>query len=280
MFTVSSTFFRVGSGCTVTVFGGVFTPNCKAVIGGVEYAPLDVGEDFFSFAAPGSVGSYSFTITDGVTSTPTLSLKVVQLSDVNVWKLPKRGESEMLHFVLGLLPRGFGWHIVPGMNFHKLFSALALGILKIYDKLCDLVSQMSPLTTSDFARWEYELGLPKKGLEQSTNEGRLREIFRIARQRGGCSIVHFRQLLNLYGSTYEIYEYWKDPGEFPSWVEDLGDGKYFCVLVKLKLVNLTYFRTGIGRCGDRLTDFGDKVLEEILETDKQAHVRFICTYTE
>lgn len=46
MFTVSSTFFRVGSGCTVTVFGGVFTPNCKAVIGGVEYAPLDVGEDF------------------------------------------------------------------------------------------------------------------------------------------------------------------------------------------------------------------------------------------
>ncbi len=281
MFAVANTYIRAGVGCDVTVFGGVFNALCRVRIGAFVYPALDVDGYSFVFAAPKEAGTYSCVITDGTTSSEEITVEVVAIEEIDVWKLPERGEDEFVHLLLGLLPRGFAWNVIPGTNFYKLFSACAVALLWVYNLLANLVKELSPATTTSYSLWENELALPRKGLEQSTNEGRLKEIYRIACQRGGCTVPHYRQLLDLYGATYEIYEYWKNPEAFPSWVSELGERANYCVFVKVFLVDYTDDRADCeSSCEASLGGVGDTILEQLLLSDKQSHVRFIFGYEE
>lgn len=280
MFTVSERFYRVGTGSDVTIFGGVFGALCKVIINGTESSPLDVSAKSVTFSAPGTAGKYSFTISDGTTSSPECRLLVVPLENSETWRMPVRNEGKFLEALAGLCPRGSGWDVRKGTNFYKLLSGFAVGFLKVYESLCGLALQMSPLSSGTFGVWENELGLPRKGLEQTTDDGRRREIVRVARRRGGCTIPHYKQILDLYGADYEIFEYFSSPEEFPDWVKALGDDAYSYAMVRVYGTDKSMRFTCVSKCNESLGFSGDETLEALVNFDVQAHVKFIFTYLD
>lgn len=280
MYTISNQSIRVGAGNTVTVFGGVFNALCVVNIGNKTVSPLDVGEDFICFTAPSEPGNYTVTISGGGTSSPNIEMVVTSIQDQATWRLPIRGNDEFKNLLIGLMPKGFAWNVVSGTNFYKLFVSVAAALFLIYEVLANLVKESSPLTCENsLDLWERELGLPKSGLQQPNDDGRKREIVRISRQKGGATIPHFKQLLELYGADAEIYEYWKNPSVFPAWVANEGEQAKFYVQVKVYLKEMPQRGfTCNSNCNDRLGNTSDKILESLIKHDKPSHVKFIFTY--
>lgn len=279
MFTVVENGVKAFPGGFVTVHGGLFTSSCLVNIGGSSVVPYDVSDDSLVFVAPAEIGTFTFTITDGVVSSPSMRLVVVNASEISVNRLPMRGKDEFLQMLIGLMPKGFIWDIKPGTNFYKIFSAVASLLLMIYDLFRSLLVESSPITTTEIELWENELGLPRDGLEQTNPDGRKNEIIRIARKPGGCTLPHYRQLLDMYGKDYEIVEYWKQPSRFPGWVaENYGDQARMFVMFKIYQKQFTKSFTCRSACNSALGNERDLVLEKLLEFDKPAHVQFIYSY--
>lgn len=279
MFTVVEQNVKAYAGGFVTVHGGVFTSGTRIEIAGKTLVPYDVADDYIVFSAPADLGKYTFTIIEGAVRSPAVNLVVVDAAEVSVNRLPKRGQDEFLQMLIGLMPKGFIWDIKPGTNFYKIFSAVSSLLLMIYDLFRSILVESSPITTTEIELWENELGLPREGLEQSTAEGRKNEIIRIARKPGGCTLPHYRQIMEMYGKDFEIYEYWKDPSKFPSWVyQENGDKANFFVMFKIYQSEFTKNFTCKSKCNAKLGNERDIVLEKLLEFDKPAHVKFIYSY--
>lgn len=279
MFVISETKFKISQGGIVTVHGVGFSESCVVRISGLTYDPIDVSDESLSFAAPDQIGTYSFTIEDGVSTSSALTLYVEAYEDLPSYKLPERGESSFRRMLDSLMPRGFAWDYESGSNWSKLLSGIALSFAYLYGLLKDLVLQMSPFSTTDYNAWERELALPRKGLEQSSTTGRKNEIIRIARKKGGATVPYLRSILNLYGVNFDIYEYWQNPEKFPSWVAAEGDQANFYVLVKIYQDN--YYANGFtckSACNASLGHPRDSILEQILAEEKPAHVKIIYSY--
>lgn len=279
MFIVSSDKYKVSKGGAVTVQGVGFNDLCKVRINGVNYDPLDYSDEFISFAAPNDAGTFEFVILDGTSTTATLTLYVEEFEDLPTNRLKNRGESSFLRSLESLMPRGFAWEFGVESNWHKLWSAVALVFAYLYGLLKELVTEMSPYSTTSYGTWENELQLPIAGLEQSTLSGRKSEIVRISRRKGGATIPYLKSILDLYGVRYDLYEYWQNPEVFPQWVAANGDQANFFVLVKI--YSQTYYKYGANcksPCTASLGRQRDRKLESILNRIKPAHIKIVYSY--
>ena len=279
MFIIDSTNYKTSKGGIVTVYGVGFNADCVVTVDGLPQAPTDYDDGFICFSAPDSEGTHRFTISDGVSTSDSLTLYVVAFEDLNTYRLPDRSESSFLRMLDGLMPRGFAWQYGNGSNWSKLLSGIALSFAYVYEMLKNLILQMSPATTTSLGLWENELGLPHRGLEQSTDAGRKSEIMRVARKKGGATVPYLKSLLKLYGVRNDIYEFWKNPEVFPAWVSNEGENANYYVLIKV--YRDSYYGSGftcISPCNASLGEPRDSILESIVAQEKPAHVKVIYSY--
>ena len=270
----------VNVGNTVRLSGSGFDGACSVYAGNTAALVTDYDVDRLEFEAPKTEGSYVVRLVRGGVEAFRATIEVVGVEDAETWNLPVRGQGEFRNALIGMMPRGFAWHLGKNGNWWKLFTAFAAGFRELHENFRRLVDESSPLKTTSFAEWEKELGLPIKGLQQSTAAGRKNEIIRIARKKGGCTVPYLKSLLNLYGARYELFEYWKNPNVFPSWVaRNYGDKANFCILVKVYQDHYTSRGfTCNSKCDDALGGPNDYVMEAILEQEKPAHVKIIYRY--
>jgi len=270
----------VRAGGVVRLSGYGFDGACTVYVGNVSAIVLDYDTDWLEFEAPVAEGSFVVRLVRGGTEVYRTDIVVTALEDADTWNLPVRGRDEFREALLGMMPRGFAWFIGKAGNWWKLFSAFANGFVELHDNFRELVDESSPIKTTSFAEWEKELGLPIKGLEQSSAAGRKNEIVRISRKKGGCTVPYLKSLLNLYGARYELFEYWKNPSVFPSWVASKeGEKANFYVLVKVyqnKYTNRGF--TCNSKCTASLGVPNDYVMESILDRAKPAHVKIVYRY--
>ena len=270
----------VNVGGTIRMSGFGFDSSCRVLLGGKDALITDYANEWLEFEAPKTMGSYTLYLVQGGIEVLRESISVTGIEDAATWNLPVRDQDDFRNALLGLMPRGFAWHLGKGGNWWKLFCAFAIGILELYRSFRELVAELSPFKTTSFSQWEQELGLPINGLEQRTAAGRKNEILRIARKKGGCTVSYLKSLLNLYGAKYDLYEYWKDPSVFPSWVASReGEKAKFYVLVKVYVDK--YSDNGLNcnsNCNASLGDSRDRALEAIVDAAKPAHVKIIYRY--
>lgn len=202
----------------------------------------------------------------------------VQRSEHKLWNLPRRTAEDFRHALIGLMPRGFAWFTGVGGNWCKLFSGFAAGILAAYNMLRLLVTESSPVSTTELPVWETELGLPKKGLEFSDDADRKSEILRVSRDECGCTVNYIKYVASLFGLSVDVYEYWKNPEKFAG-VDFGGTDPNFYVIVKsdVPCENVDYHYCD-GYCDDRLLDFGDSNYEAVVMDLCQAHVKLLFEY--
>ena len=202
----------------------------------------------------------------------------VQRSERKLWNLPRRTAEDFRHALIGLMPRGFAWFTGVGGNWWKLFSGFAAGILAAYNMLRLLVTESSPVSTTELMPWESELGLPKRGLEFDDDSDRKKEILRISRDECGCSVNYIKSVAALFGLEVNVYEYWKNPEKFAG-VDFAGQDPNFFVIVKSDVVigGIGYFECD-GYCDDRLLDFGDSNYEAVVLDESPAHVKVLFEY--
>lgn len=280
MFIVDSNKYKAGAGGVVTVYGVGFNDACVVRISGRDYSPVDFDDEFICFNAPSELGTYSFEIRDGVSSSGELTLYVVAYEDLCTTKLPERQESSFVRLLDGLMPRGFAWEYENGSNWSKLIAGIALALAYLYDMLQNLVLQSSPVSTAEFGLWENELALPWKGIARDTDEGRKSEIIRVARKQGGATVPYLKSILDLMDVNYDMFEYANTPAVFPSWVPSkYGNRAGFVVMVKV--YRDSYYPYGMNcksPCNSSLGRARDKKIESVLDRVKQSHVKIIYSY--
>ena len=269
---------RVGG--VVRLSGSGFDSACSVTVGGNSVVVQDYSDEWLEFIAPKSTGSKAVRLLQNGSEKFSATLTVTGYENSETWNLPVRNEEDFRYAMIGMMPRGFAWYLGNDGNWWKLFSAFAAGFTDLYNSMRTLVREMSPVKTTNLSVWERELGLPVRGLEQSTTAGRKNEIMRVARGRGGATVPYLKSLLNLYGARYELYEYWKDPSVFPSWVADKeGENANFYVLVKV--YRDSYNSKGFNcnsKCNGCLGSSRDSKMEAILDQEKPAHVKIIYRY--
>ena len=280
MFIVDSNKYKAGVGGVVTVYGVGFNDACVVRILGKDYSPIDFSDEFICFNAPSELGTYSFEIRDGVSSSGALTLHVVAFEDLSTTKLPERQESSFVRMLNGMMPRGFAWEYENGSNWSKLIAGIALAFAYLYDMLQNLVLQMSPVSTTDLGVWENELALPWKGIPQDTDAGRKSEIVRVSRKQGGATIPYLKSVLNLMDVKYDLYEYAKTPAVFPTWVaSNYGNRAGFCVMVKVYRDRFyPYGMNCTSPCNSSLGSDVDRQVETVLNRVKPSHVKIIYSY--
>ncbi len=268
---------RVGVGMPVVVAGAGFGPATKVLADSLELPVLDYGGDSLTFSAPSSRGRFTVAVANGSDSV-SFVLTVERINSLNAWNLALRGTDEFRCSLVGLMPRGFAWHMGKDGNWWRLFSAYAEGFLAVYDMFRSLVAEADPSTTSCFGTWEYELGLPINGLERDSANGRRDEIFRIARKAGDNTVPYFKSLAALFGANAQIYEYWKNPGNFDG--VDFGDDNpnfYWMVEIEAEPDDWTVC-TCNDTCNDYLALWWNGPLEGLFDKVKPAHTKVVYSY--
>lgn len=289
---------RVNQGGSVYVFGSGFDYKCKVFADNgtpsqiAELSVLDYDESSLEFVAPKEAGSYDVLVVRENILFGRFSLTVVALRELNVWNIARRDNvvrdgvdcenEEFRSALLGLMPRGFAWFKGKVGNWWKLFAGFSLGFSAVYKILRDLVFESSPAKTTSYEVWERELGLPIKGLEQSTDARRLEEIFRVARKKGGTTIPYFKSLAALFGLRAEVYEYWNPEHRSHFEGVDFGDDDpNFCWMIAVEgSAEDWHICTCNDTCNDYLQEWSNVPAEVMFENLKPAHTKLLCSYVD
>ena len=269
---------RVNVGGTVKVNGSGFDSKCWVRIGSQYLPVLDYDSSSLEFAAPSETGSYTVAVGQGAAVVGDFPVVVVKLRELNTWTLPVRSVDDFRYALLGLMPRGFAWFLGENGNWWRLFSAFAAVVYVVYDLFRDVVKNMSPATTTAYAEWERELGVPLKGLEADTDDERLDEIYRVARKLPSDTIPYFKSIAALFGREVKIYEYWKNPEKFED--VDFGDDdpNFYWIVEQTSVDEDWRFYTCNDTCDDYLSWWWNSALESYFEIVKPAHTKVLYTY--
>lgn len=289
---------RVNQGGSVYVFGSGFDYKCKVLADNgtpsqiTELSVLDYDDNSLEFVAPKEVGSYDVLVVRENILFGRFSLIVVALRELNVWNVARRDNvvrdgvdyenEEFRSALLGLLPRGFAWFKGKDGNWWKLFAGFSLGFSAVCKILRDLVFESSPAKTTSYETWERELGLPIKGLEQSTDTRRLEEIFRVARKKGGATVPYFKSLAALFGLRAEVYEYWNPEHRSHFEGVDFGDDDpnfYWMLEIEAESEDW-YVCTCNDTCNDYLQWWWNAPMESLFNVIKPSHTKLVYSYTD
>ena len=126
--------------------------------------------------------------------------------------------------------------------------------------------------------WERIFGLDGSG--KSTQQ-RIRSVLTKLNETGGLSIPYFINLAAALGYIITITE----PQPFRTGVTRCGERLakeeiiwVWWVNIQNTASNTNYFRTGIAGAGDRLSDYGDDVIESVFQDLKPAFTAIRFTY--
>ncbi|WPU22555.1 YmfQ family protein [Cedecea neteri] len=122
------------------------------------------------------------------------------------------------------------------------------------------------------ADWERVLGITS--VATASYQQRQQRVLAKLAETGGLSIPYFTRLASSLGYTITIDE----PQPFRAGINRAGDELFVEDIIWVWVVNvqnsntLVYrFRSGNSAAGERLTSFGDPVIEEVFEDLKPAH---------
>ena len=269
----------VNGGGTVRMSGSGFDGFCAVVANGESLPVVDYDDSWMEFSAPSELGTVEVALVRGEYEYFRSSITVVRLNEIEIWNLPVRGKDEFKFALLGLMPRGFAWFTGKGGNWWKLFAACAAGVLDVYNSFRRLVDESSPAKTTSYPEWEKELGLPIKGAVRSSNEGRLSEIYRVARKPGGCTIPYFKSIALLFGKKINIYEYYRNPEKFVD-VDFGDDDPNFYWMIELEASAEDYhICTCNDTCNDYLREWWNAPIEAMFDSIKPSHTKLVYSYT-
>lgn len=179
-----------------------------------------------------------------------------------------------------LLPPG------PAMQFDgaDVISAVLLALgdsyNAVHDRSCDLLREVVPLTTVEMLPdWERVAGLPDDcAPETSTIEARRKALLSRLGAQGGQSRDFYIQLAASLGFAITITEY--NPFVAGSRAGDAlsNDGWTFYWKVTAVTQTVFAFKAGLGAAGEPLRDWGNDILECVLNKWKPAHTIIIFDY--
>ena len=269
---------HVNAGGSVFVYGSGFDSQCWVRIGSQYMPVLDYDDDCLEFSAPFEIARYTVTIGRGAVVAGEFYLSVVPLRESSTWNVGDRTVEDFRDALIGMMPRGFAWYLGRGGNWWKLFSAFGNVVLIVYNLFKSLVLNMSPAKTTAYSDWERELNLPVKGLEADTDDGRLNEIYRVARKMPSDTVPFYKSLAALFGRDVKIYEYFKEPEPFAAVNFGSDDPNFYWMVEQTATDDDWHICTCNDTCNDYLGWWWNPVLESYFETMKPAHTKVLYTY--
>jgi uncharacterized protein YmfQ (DUF2313 family) len=188
--------------------------------------------------------------------------------------------AEYRNQLVQLLPKGKAWEILPGNVMDNLLNGVAIELARTDGRGDDLLDEADPRTTYELLEdWERVFGLPDDctGPEDSL-ESRRQQIVSKMVMRGNQSIQFFKDLAAALGYTIEIEEF------TPFRVGDRVGARCYglewvhAFSVISSLGTIREFRAGQNYVGERLREFGNDVLECIINRAKPSHSVAIFEY--
>ncbi|CAB1206782.1 MULTISPECIES: YmfQ family protein [Serratia] len=177
-----------------------------------------------------------------------------------------------------LLPEAYG---VSEQVLSVELSAEGQALDKSYAYSGDVINGITPFYAKNLlADWERVLGLTP--LPDTTYQQRIENVLSKIRAVGGLSINYFISLAKKMGYTITIDEY--EP--FRAGINRVGDTIYSKDILWVWRINLKdlvipayKFMAGVSVAGERLTMFGDAVIESMFNELKPAHTYVYFTYS-
>jgi len=171
-----------------------------------------------------------------------------------------------LRILRGLLPRGVLWTKDPARRLTKLLQGLADELVRVHNRTGALMTEADPQTTSELLPdWERTTGLPECPVYAPTAEAdRRAELVAKLSAYGGQAADYFIGLANKIGATLTITDL------YPIGWRNVWQAK---------TPEVTRFRAGSGKAGDRLIEWSDlgQRVRCLLSKYKPAHTRIWWT---
>jgi uncharacterized protein YmfQ (DUF2313 family) len=194
-----------------------------------------------------------------------------------------RTAQEYAHQFQRLLPRGAIWHRGLALNQDADIEILMPTWSRLHQRLNDLIGMIFPCTQDPpelLTEWEETLGLPDPCIgELATVQERIMAVCIKFTARGGQSKEYFIAIAAALGIEITITEF----RPFEVGLNRAGDPLYGEAWAHTWQVNIpstaiVYFSTGGSTAGDPLRNWGNSILECVLEALKPAHTILIFTY--
>lgn len=271
----------VKPGDLLRINGAAFEPGATVFFGGLGILAtyISTTEIEVQIAADTAIGVQNLTVqTTGGTSEVWSQIvglvSVENFSDCPI-KISEDGHREIFR---RLLPRGLLWIVKPDGVLDRLFAGLAVEFYRLHSRLCDLLDERSPLTSTELLEeWAETVGYPSEcsgGVVAADLNERRSWIYRRLINRGGQTPEYFVGIARLFGYEVAIQEFTGNPFLFGS--GRMGDrfdnsASYFWTV---QILNLSpeFFLFGRNRFGDRFVEYADLfALRCIFEQLKPAH---------
>lgn len=188
------------------------------------------------------------------------------------------------NLVLALFPSGRAWNKGKGGVLFALASAIAEEVCRANDRVAGIIDEVDPRTTNELLEnWERILGLPDECTELAESIEERRQIV-VAKLilRGTQNKQFYVDLANALGymiSVSDIVEF----DVFRVNQNDVGDPINGLEWVHAWSITAPenverVFRASQNRVGERLLEFGDDILECVIEKNKPAHTSVLFQY--
>lgn len=191
--------------------------------------------------------------------------------------------AQYVEFLKHLFPKGDAWNRLVTAQFNSLFESMAEEFVRFDQRVgTDLLNEVDPATTLELLEdWERIVDLPddlQTELGATVGERQI-DIIRKLSARGGQSRQFFIDLAALFGYTITITEI----KPFRCGINTAGERCYQITWLHHWYVNSDseisrIFKAGSGRAGDRLRDWANTTLENVITDKKPAQSTVFFTY--
>ncbi len=172
--------------------------------------------------------------------------------------------------MLALLPRGKAWPTHHESHFGLLFLALSHELVRVEQRVQQLLLERNPATTSEMLpEWLEDWGVPEPMVTGDLGASRLRDLL-VAKitAPGWQSRQYFIDLAATLGFEITITEYTEaDPGP----TGYAGNEWNFVWKITAPATDVTPARYGTARYGDLYQEWGNDVLENFLRSHAHKH---------
>jgi uncharacterized protein YmfQ (DUF2313 family) len=179
-----------------------------------------------------------------------------------------------------LLPPGRVWPESLTSRVSSLLWAIAEEFARLEVAGCTLIDEADPRTTSSMlADWERAAGLPDEchGLGDTAAARRAELTAKLA-ANGSCSRQFYTNVAAQLGFVVASIDEFTPSSPGPGGLGFAGDDWYFVWRLNVEDDGgITYF-TCDSLCDERLSEWGDQVLECVIDRIKPAHTRVLFAY--
>jgi uncharacterized protein YmfQ (DUF2313 family) len=173
-----------------------------------------------------------------------------------------------------LLPRGRVWHRGLGMVEDADIEVLMPTWSRLQSRLNDLIAEIFPCSTLELLpEWEASLGLPDPCTGPlPTLQQRVAAVCAKFSARGGQSKNYYIAVAKALGFTITITEF----APFRAGINRTGQPLYgedwaYTWRINASANTIIYFQTGLSTTSERLREWGNQLLECVMEAIKPAH---------